>query len=228
MERFRTLVADTPELSVPRVHRDLTRKRVLAMDRSRALPIEELRSPGTSQQLRDRMGARLVGLMYRELFEFRFVQSDPNFANYFWLAEDDEIGLLDMGATREVSQRISDHYRTLFRAGAEHDAATLREAALAVGFFEPGERSDRVEGLLELLQMGCEPLSTPGVYDFGETDLPARMRELSVDLAFRRGFLQPPPPETLFLHRKLGGTFLLCARLRARIPVKQLLEEITG
>jgi hypothetical protein len=42
---------------------------------------------------------------------------------------------------------------------------------------------------------------------------------------FRHGFLRPPPPETLFLQRKLGGTFLLCLRLRARVDARTLLEE---
>ncbi len=228
LRRYGACVAGHGGLVVPRVHADLTTRRVLAMDRLRGVPLEDVCGPDHPQELRDRVGTLLYQLLFRELFEFRLVQSDPNFANYFWMAAEEKVGLLDMGATREVSERVSDHYRTLFRAGAAHDADTLREAALAIGFFEPGERSDRVEGLLELLQMGCEPLSAEGRYDFGATDLPARMRELSADLAFRRGFLQPPPPETLFLHRKLGGTFLLCARLRARVPVKALLEDATG
>ena len=29
----------------------------------------------------------------------------------------------------------------------------------------------------------------------------------------------------IFLQRKLGGSFLLCARLGARVPVRALLEE---
>jgi predicted unusual protein kinase regulating ubiquinone biosynthesis (AarF/ABC1/UbiB family) len=225
LRRYGACLASQEGVVVPRVHDDLTTRRALAMDRLRGVPLEDLCGPEHPQALRDRVGTLLYRLLFRELFEFRFVQSDPNFANYFWLADEEHVGLLDMGATRDVSRRISDYYRTLFRAGAQHDAKALREAALAIGFFEPGERSDRVEGLLELLQMGCEPLAAKGTYDFGATDLPARMRELSADLAFRRGFLQPPPPETLFLHRKLGGTFLLCARLRARVAVGELLAE---
>jgi hypothetical protein len=34
-----------------------------------------------------------------------------------------------------------------------------------------------------------------------------------------------PPPETMFLHRKLVGTFLICAKLRARINVHSLIER---
>ena len=33
-----------------------------------------------------------------------------------------------------------------------------------------------------------------------------------------------PPPETMFLHRKLVGCFMLCARLGARVEVQKLIS----
>jgi hypothetical protein len=38
------------------------------------------------------------------------------------------------------------------------------------------------------------------------------------------GEFRVPPPETIFLHRKLVGSFLLCARIRARVNVQQLIR----
>ena len=204
LRRYAACLVDQDDVVVPRVHEDLTTRRVLAMDRLRGVPLEDLCGPEHPQELRDRVGTLLYRLLFRELFEFQYIQSDPNFANYFWLAKTNRVGLLDMGATRDVPDRVSRHYREIFLAGSRHDEAGLRAAALAIGFFEPGERSDRVDGLIELLQLGCEPLAHSGHYDFSDSTLPARMRELSTDLAFKRGFLRPPPPETLFLHRKLG------------------------
>ena len=32
------------------------------------------------------------------------------------------------------------------------------------------------------------------------------------------------PPATLFLHRKIGGMYLLAARLRARVALRPMLE----
>ena len=80
--------------------------------------------------------------------------------------------------------------------------------------------------MTDLLSLGCEPFTQPGSYDFGHSDLPARLRAKSIDLVFRTGFTRPPPTGTLFLQRKLAGTFLLCARLRARIPLRALAEGI--
>jgi hypothetical protein len=34
-----------------------------------------------------------------------------------------------------------------------------------------------------------------------------------------------PPPDILFLHRKLGGLYLLFAKLKSRLAVRQLVER---
>ena len=58
----------------------------------------------------------------------------------------------------------------------------------------------------------------------GNSDLAERVRELSVDLSFRRGLKHLPPPELVFIQRKLAGTFHLCAKLGARIDARSLTE----
>jgi hypothetical protein len=37
-----------------------------------------------------------------------------------------------------------------------------------------------------------------------------------------RNFWHTPPANTLFLHRKLGGLYLLAARLKARVDVQKM------
>ena len=96
--------------------------------------------------------------------------------------------------------------------------------ALELEFTRPEDRPDRVEGLLDLIELVCEPLRSREEYDFAASDLASRARDAGLDLAFRRGFLRPPPPQVILLHRKLAGTFLLCARIRARVRVRALIE----
>jgi hypothetical protein len=40
--------------------------------------------------------------------------------------------------------------------------------------------------------------------------------------------MRAPPPETIFLHRKLAGTFFLCARIGARVDTHALAAPYLG
>ncbi len=221
--RYRELVADEPRLVVPAVHRDFSTRRILAMDRAHGLPIEELAGSDAPQARRDAAAALLQRLLFRELFEFGFVQTDPNFANYLLEEGSDRIVLLDFGSARAFPAEMMDRYRRICRAVLVGDREAVRRAAVEIGYLAEDERTDRARGVVDLILLVFEPLRHEGPYDFGRSQLAARARDAGVDLVFRRGFLQAPPPETIFLHRKLVGTFLLCARIRARVDVRALL-----
>jgi predicted unusual protein kinase regulating ubiquinone biosynthesis (AarF/ABC1/UbiB family) len=222
--RYADLLCDAPEFVVPRVRADLSTPRVLAMERLRGRPLEDLLGPEHGAGTRSGAAALLYRLLFRELFEFRFMQTDPNLGNYLLLDDARRLGLLDLGSAREIPAELAGRYAQLFAAGLGGDRAGLRRVAREIGFFAGDEREDRVDGVVDLLWLGCEPFRHRGPYDFGSTDLASRLRESGLDLALRRGFLRPPPPETLFLHRKLSGTFLLAARLGARFDVRSLVE----
>jgi hypothetical protein len=53
-----------------------------------------------------------------------------------------------------------------------------------------------------------------------------RLRQAGMALGLDRDFWHIPPIDTLFLHRKLGGLYLLAARLKARVNVQQLVQTI--
>jgi len=220
LARFRRLVADEPRLVVPRVQRDLTTARILAMDFVPGEPLETLaRAP---QAERDAAGALLERLLFRELFEFGVMQTDPNFANYLWDAGMGRIGLLDFGATVEFTPSFVSSYRRICRAIVRGDRGAVRRHALEIGYLAAGDSEAQAEAVVDIILLVCEPLRHRGRYDFAASTLPARVRELGFDLAFRKGLLRPPPPETLFFHRKLVGSFLLLARIGARVNVNAL------
>jgi predicted unusual protein kinase regulating ubiquinone biosynthesis (AarF/ABC1/UbiB family) len=226
LRRYRALLADEPRLWVPRVHGDLTTRRVLAMDFARGRPIEDLAAPETPQARRDSAGEALQRLLFRELFEFRFVQTDPNFANYFYDAEEDRIRLLDLGSARAYEPEFAAHYARLCRAVIAGEREAVRAAAVAIGYLREDDPPERARAAVDLMFLVCEPLRHRGRYDFARSTLPSRARDAGFDLAFKKGFLRAPPPATVFLHRKLVGTFLLCAHIRARVDVQHILAPL--
>jgi hypothetical protein len=81
-----------------------------------------------------------------------------------------------------------------------------------------------ISNAVDIIRLVCEPLAHRGAYDFAASGLFVRARNLSIKVLMGEG-LRSPPPETMFLHRKLLGTFLICARFRASINVHALIER---
>jgi predicted unusual protein kinase regulating ubiquinone biosynthesis (AarF/ABC1/UbiB family) len=223
LERYRRLVAGDRELFVPRVHADLTTRRILAMDFVHGAPLEVLSEAGLSQSMRDRAGAALERLLFRELFEFRFVQTDPNLANYLYQRTTGRILLLDFGSVREFPREFVARFARLTRAIIAADRSRALRFAEEIGYLAPGDPAPRVRRTLDLLFLVCEPLRHRGCYDFGRSDLAYRASEHTFLPGLTRGELRAPPPDTMFLHRKLAGSFLVCARIRARVDVRSLI-----
>ena len=224
LERYAKLVAGEPGLVVPRVHWDLTTQRIMAMDFMAGEPLESLAS--ASQARRDAVGALLERLLFRELFAFRVMQTDPNFANYLWQPDTGRVVLLDFGATMRFPKEFVAKYARITRAVIAGDRDAVAQGAIDIGYAAAGDSPERIDAVVDVVFLVCEPLRHRGRYDFPASDLPARVRDLGYDLAFRRGLVRAPPPETIFLHRKLVGAFLLLARIGARVDARGLVTEV--
>jgi hypothetical protein len=77
--------------------------------------------------------------------------------------------------------------------------------------------------VVDLIMMVCEPLTTDGAYDFGASNLPSRAASAGLSIVVRSREYRNPPASTAVLHRKLGGSFLLCQRLKARVEMRDYL-----
>ena len=221
LQRFYELLAGAPEFVVPASHADLTTKNVLAMSFVGGVPIESMVSGPQAE--RDRIVSLLVSLLFRELFEFGLMQTDPNFANYQYDPSSKQLILLDFGATRSFVPAFGHGYQRLMRAAMAGDRAAMRQAAMAIGYFDDRTQAKHQTAVLDMIQMALEPLRHAGDFDFGTTDMVQRLRDAGMALGLDRDFWHIPPLDTLFLHRKLGGLYLLAARLKARVNVRQLL-----
>lgn len=226
LRRYRDLVGADERLCLPDAHADLTTQRVLAMDYVSASPISALWEKAASQAVRDRIGAIAQSLVMREIFDFRFMQSDPNFANYLFEPREERLVLLDFGSMIEISPELSERYRQLIRAAVDERPKAIEGLLLSFGWVGPEDAPRQIRGLADFIVAVAEPLRTVRPYDYGTSDLAERAQALGMELTFAEGLRRPPPPELVFIHRKLAGTFLLCARLGARIPTGEMVEEI--
>ena len=225
LRAYRALVKDEPRFVVPKVHDDMTTTRILAMDYVEGVALESLAGEGVTQALKDSVGSLLERLMFRELFEFRTMQSDPNFANYLYQPEEDRIVLLDFGSTVTFDQEFTHRYAQIARAMIDRDDAALRRLAERMGYIYPDNSDEYVSKILDIIRLISEPVIHGGVYDFGNSDVFARGRDAGLEMMFNdMSEYRAPPPETMFLHRKLVGCFMLCSRIGARVNVRELIE----
>jgi predicted unusual protein kinase regulating ubiquinone biosynthesis (AarF/ABC1/UbiB family) len=220
MRRYKFLLADRPEYTLADVHDDLSNENILAMTYMGGVPIESLTH--APQAERDDVMRLLMELLFREIFEFHLVQTDPNFANYRYDRQHKQVILLDFGATRDYSVAIAQGYRQLMQGALQYNRELMDQGAAQIGFFQEKIRPEQRQAVLDLFAQACEPLRFKGAYDFGNTSLASRIRDMGMALSMEQGYWHTPPADALFFHRKLGGLYLLAAKLRAKVDVQSL------
>ena len=215
-----------PRYVVPRLCEELTTVNVLAMDFVEGRPVETLED--APQAARNAAMTALIELVLRELFAFGVMQTDPNFANYRWQPDTNALVLLDFGATRAVPPQTSAAYRALLKAGLDHDRAKIREIAVETGFL--GADAVRVHGAAvdRVIAAIDDTLARPGPFDFGDRAFVPVVRDETPALLADRATWHVPDVETLFVQRKISGTALLAARLRAQVDVTALAQAAVG
>ena len=101
----------------------------------------------------------------------------------------------------------------------------MSAAATDIGYFQDGIHERQRRAVLDIFALACEPLRHAGDYDFGRTDLAARLRDAGLALSTKSDAWHTPPADAIFLHRKLGGLYLLAARVKARVNLHALAER---
>ena len=223
LEHYASLLSDDDGFIVPRVHRDLTTSDVLAMEYVEGVDVESQSSASAAH--RDRLATRLLGLTLQEFFQWGVVQTDPNYANFRYQPEHDRIVLLDFGATRHYPQQRRSAFAGLMLAGMSKDVQAVFDTSVKVGYMDHDDPEEYRQAIHQLIDMATEPARHPGPYDFSNSDLSQRMSQVVMKLRLESDHWRMPPPDILFLHRKLGGLYMLCSRLGARVDVGQLIEQ---
>jgi predicted unusual protein kinase regulating ubiquinone biosynthesis (AarF/ABC1/UbiB family) len=141
------------------------------------------------------------------------------------MPETGQIVLLDFGAVKSFSLELQQKFRMLAQAalGGRHDET--RAAMLRIGYFAETTPEKYQAILLEMFDMAMTPIRQDAPYDFAASDLMDRLRDRGLEIGSERELTHVPPADTLFLHRKIGGTYLMATMLGARVPLRPLVEK---
>lgn len=222
--RFRELLKnETSTFLVPEIIPSASGKQVLTMERLEGIAVTKIKSFTQSQ--RDWIGTQILGLCLREICEFRYMQTDPNWTNFLYNAKTNRLELLDFGASREYPADFISLYVRLLVAASRNEREACRDLSKELGYLTGFESEAMVDAHVSSIITIAEPFmhSSPEVYDFSNQTITDRVRDF-IPLMLRER-LTPPPEETYSLHRKLSGAFLLCARLGSRVRCRDLFEN---
>lgn len=223
LKAFNNHLQDDDRFIVPRVREELSTPHVLTMSFVEGASIEHLANE--SQSHIDRGMENLFALFFTELFDLQMVQTDPNFANYRYLIETDvKIGLLDFGATQIFKKTFTNNYLRLLKAVVGQNDDGILSAASKLGYDLEHASEEYKDLVLDIFYLVLEPLLNDQAYDFATNQINARAAELAQQSHEHRRDWTAPPTETLFIHRKLGGLYMLAERIGASVNLHKLLS----
>ncbi|KAH7166204.1 nuclear protein Es2-domain-containing protein [Dactylonectria macrodidyma] len=208
---------------VPTVYPEASGKQVITMDWMDGIGVTRINS--FTQEQRDWIGSQILRLCLREITEFKFMQTDPNWTNFLYNADTNKLELLDFGASREYPDTFVTQYVQLLEAASRSDRAAVKTLSESLGYLTGHESKTMVEAHTQSVLTLAEPFlaSAPEVYDFKDQTITERVKALIPVMLHER--LAPPPEETYSLHRKLSGAFLLCAKLGSKVRCREMFVD---
>jgi hypothetical protein len=128
-------------------------------------------------------------------------------------------------AARAIAPELIKDFRALLNAGLDGEAEPIRAAMHKIGYFDAKVAARHQRLILQMFNTAMEPLRQDAPFDFARADLLERLRDMGLAIGADRELTHVPPAQTLFLHRKIGGMYLMAAKLRARIALRPVVER---
>ncbi|KAF2719582.1 ABC1-domain-containing protein [Polychaeton citri CBS 116435] len=224
-KRFQSLMVESEKdtFAVPQIYPEACGSEVLTAEFMEGTAVTKLKD--LSQEERDWVGLQLLRLCFRELMEWRFMQTDPNWTNFLYNRDTKRLALLDFGASREYPDKFVVPYANLLIAASKKDRNTCRDLSIELGYLTGHESQAMTQAHVDSIMVLAEPFmeDAPEFYDFADQTITDRVRA-NIGLMLNER-LAPPPEETYSLHRKLSGAFLLCAKLKSNVPARDMFAD---
>jgi predicted unusual protein kinase regulating ubiquinone biosynthesis (AarF/ABC1/UbiB family) len=196
---FQKMFRDDDEIIIPDVYPDLSSRRVLTMGLVEGYPLLDILGPGVEQSLKDWVAIKYFRTVWRQVFEFGVLHTDPNPGNYL-VTFHPKLGILDFGSIRIFPEPIRRAYHRMARAILAGDAAALADCFVRLDYLDAG---DDPEPMIRIMNIIFEPVLTDRVYDPRDYNAVEKGMEIAT-IAFEHRIFKDPG-HRVFLVRALMG-----------------------
>jgi predicted unusual protein kinase regulating ubiquinone biosynthesis (AarF/ABC1/UbiB family) len=216
---FQRMFRDDPEVLIPVVYPDYSSRRVLTMSRLDGYPLADILKPGVDQPIKDWVALKFFRVVWRQIFEFGTLHTDPHPGNYL-VTFHPRLAMLDFGSIRIFPEDIRSAYHGLAAALLRRDRSAMARRLVQLGFLGPG---DDPNGMIQILELVFEPVLVDAPYDPRAYDSLAKGMEVaSLGLQHR---LFKIPGHRIFLVRALIGLDAYLKQLGTVANWHQLFSE---
>jgi predicted unusual protein kinase regulating ubiquinone biosynthesis (AarF/ABC1/UbiB family) len=196
---FQQMFRDDDEVVIPDVYPDLSSRRVLTMSRLDGYPFNEVLGPGVDQSLKDWVAIKYFRVVWRQVFEYGTLHTDPNPGNYL-VTYHPKLAILDFGSIRIFPEPIRKAYHQLARAILARDQHTMADCLVRLDYIDAG---DDPQPMIRIMEIIFEPVLRDRPYDPRDYNSIDKAMEIAgIGLEHR---LFKEPGHRVFLIRALMG-----------------------
>ncbi len=221
LEQYRELLKNDNRYVVPAPYKTLSNKHILCMEFVDAEPIDSLLNQ--PEATRNAVVENLFELVFLELFDFKFIQSDPNFANYLYHCETQQLVLLDFGACRPVTESTSLGYKKMATAMQSLNTQNMIEALLMLGLLNKDTPENAVTIVSQACEMASESLQESH-YNFKKSGIIKRLQQHTMGLVTDKNAIASPDFDVALVNRKVTGTVMLANKMNVEVRLTKLLS----
>jgi predicted unusual protein kinase regulating ubiquinone biosynthesis (AarF/ABC1/UbiB family) len=199
LAHFRELFADDPEVVIPAPVPEFSSRRVLTMHAIEGYPLSDILAPGVDQELKDWVAIKYFEVMWRQVFEFGVLHTDPHPGNYM-VTHHPHLCMLDLGSVRVFEEPIRRAYLALAASLLADDHTAMSECFVSLGYLDVGD--DPVP-LIRIMRILFEPALVDADYDprqYRSVDRAMEVAQISLEHRIFKS-----PGHRVFLVRALIG-----------------------
>jgi len=239
MEKIRALLPPQGPWIIPQVYPELSTKRILAMEFLEGVPFNDPTVQVLPQARRNKLGYFMLDLLFKEIFHWHMIQSDAHPGNYLVQVGEieDKIILLDYGAVRQFSNAFIENFRKLSQATLDNIPEKVVKYGCALEYLRDTDTLEVNQMFFDICKKALTgflkesespsldgSIWTQDDFHWAESEVVTHMAALAKSAIFKTR-MRPPPPEAIFLDRKLAGIFSILSQMKVIYGPGKLLRS---